>query len=147
MSSSAKTDAELTQQLDSSAGGDGLVEAVMRLRSDDPKEIVPSPEQTEALTQKILTRVKEQSGKSEARYNVFKNLGSFVVAAEPEFLRSLISQPEIATAVANRRPQSAFIPPVKKNPVARSKKTSQSASKSKARSSKPQSARAHKSGK
>jgi hypothetical protein len=149
MSSGAKTDPELTQQLNNTHAGESLVEAVVRFRPDDPKQVVPSPERTEELTQKVLDRVKKQVGKREARYNVFRNLGSFVVSAEPEFLRELISQPEVAAAVANRQPQSAVIAPVKKSPVpaARNQKASRSARKSKARSSTPHLARAHKSGK
>src|SRR5882724_6164717 len=114
MSSGTKTDPELIQQLDSTHAGEPLVEAVVRFRPDDPKQVVPSPERTEELTQTVLDRVKKEVGKGEARYNVFRNLGSFAVSAEPEFLRKLISQPEVAAAVANRRSESAEIAPVKK---------------------------------
>lgn len=149
MSSGAKTDSELIQQLDNTRAGEPLVEAVVRFRPDDPKQVVPSPERTEELTQKVLDRVKKQLGKSEARYNVFRNLGSFVVSAEPEFLRELISQPEVAAAVANRQPQGALIAPVKKRPIpgAKNRKAPRSASKSKARSSAAHSARTSKSAK
>ncbi|HEV7474402.1 MAG TPA: hypothetical protein VGN90_10160 [Pyrinomonadaceae bacterium] len=148
MSSSVKTDPELTQQLDNTSGGESLVEAVVRLRPDDPDQIVPSPERTEELTQKVLERVKKQVGKSEARYNVFRNLGSFAVAAEPEFLRELISQPEIVTAIANRQSQSAMIEPVKKRPVPeRKQKAPRSAKGSKTRAAAARSAKAHKAAK
>lgn len=149
MSSGSKIDPELIQQLDQTRAGNSLVEAVVRFRPDDPKQVVPSPEQTEELTQRVLDRVKKQIGKSEARFNVFKNLGSFVVSADPDFLRELISQPEVAAAVANRQSQSAVIAPVKKSPVqvARNKTGSRSLKKSNARASDTHPARAHKSGK
>ena len=149
MASGAKTDPELIQQLKDAHAGQPLVEAVVRFRADDPKEVVPSPERTEELTQCVLNRVKKHIGKSEARYNVFRNLGSFVVSAEPEFLRELISQPEVAAAVANQQSESALIPPVKKTPVPSSKpqKQSRATKKFKARSSDAPAVRAYKSAK
>jgi hypothetical protein len=36
--------------------------------------------------------------------HVFRNLGRFVVAADAAFLRELLAQPEVDSAMANRRP-------------------------------------------
>src|SRR5689334_21919615 len=90
-----KADPELIRQLDAPTASNEPIAAVVRLQPDDPSEIVPSPERTEELTQQILKRVKKRVGSGESRYNVFKNLGSFVVSAEPDFLRESISQPEV----------------------------------------------------
>ncbi|MDQ2975676.1 MAG: hypothetical protein M3R69_09740 [Acidobacteriota bacterium] len=135
MAARAKKDPELLRQLDDAHSGKSLIEAVVRVKPDDASQIVPSPERTEELTKTVLKRVEKQIGKSAARYNVFKNLGSFAVSADPDFLRELMSQPEVAAVVANRQPQGALIEPVKKTPArTETQKPSKSARKSKTRS-------------
>ena len=132
----AKADPELIRQMNTTEASNKHVAAVVRLQPDDPSEIVPSPERTEKLAKKILRRVGKRVGSSESRYNVFKNLGSFVVSAEPEFLRELISQPEVAAVVANQQPMGAVIEPVEKaGTKTRPAKVSRSAKGPKARSS------------
>ena len=132
----SKIDPELSRQLNGVAASDQPVEAVVRLHPDDPSEIVPSPERTEELAKTVLRRVGKRLGNLKTRYNVFKNLGSFVVSAPPEVLRELISQPEVAAAVANRQPGSALIPPINKKPLNEGRKTSR-LSKKKASSPSP----------
>lgn len=118
MSSTPKIDPELAKQLETTAASqDQKVEAVIRLKPDDASQVVPAPERTETLTNQLLERVHGQVGEPAARYNVFRNLGSFVVSAPASFIRELISQPEVASAVANQQPESAAIPPVEKRPV------------------------------
>jgi len=112
-----KVDAALVKQLKTASGSEELVEAVVRLKPDNPSEIVPGPERSETITKDLLARVKKQSGTSASRYNVFKNLGSFVVSAPAAFVQELMVQPEVAAIVANQQPGSALIPPVKKAPV------------------------------
>lgn len=112
----AKVDTELLRQLDDEATADEPIVAVVRLRSEDPSQIVPPPERTEQITQEVLQRVQRSVG-GETRHNIFKNLGYFVVAADKPFLRELISQPEVAKAIANVQPGQALIAPVKKRPV------------------------------
>jgi hypothetical protein len=130
MTSGAKTDPELLKQLEATAATDtNQVEAVIRLKADDASQVVPTAERTEELANELLTRVGSEVGESVPRYNVFRNLGSFVVSAPPPFIRKLISQPEVAAATANRQPESAAMPPVEKSPTktktakARSKKS------------------------
>lgn len=119
MSSTPKIDPELAKQLEPTAASqDKKVEAVIRLKPDDASQVVPAPERTETLTNQLIERVHGQVGEPATRYNVFRNLGSFVVSAPPSFIRELISQPEVASAVANQQPESAAIPPVEKRPVA-----------------------------
>src|ERR1700704_4911467 len=101
--SGAKIDPELLRQLKDTAADARTVEAVVRLQPDDPTQIVPAPERTAELVSQLLDRVKQRVGSKEARYNIFRNLGSFVVSANPEFIRELISQPEVATVAANRQ--------------------------------------------
>lgn len=115
-SSSGKIDAELVKQLKTASDSEKLVEAVVRLRPDDPSEIVPAAERTEEVANQLLKRVEKQSGKAVSRYNVFRNLGSFVVSAHPTFIQELMSQPEVASVAANQQPGSALIPPIRKAP-------------------------------
>lgn len=112
-----RLDPELLRQLGGEGGDDELVVAVVRLRPEDPSQIVPPPERTEEIAREVLQRVRESVGREEQRHNVFKNLGYFVVAAGKPFMRELVSQPEVAAAVANVQPASALIEPVKKRPV------------------------------
>lgn len=115
MTSGAKIDPELVKQLETAAASDKKdVEAVIRLKPDEASQVVPTADRTEALANELLDRVKGQAGEPATRHNVFRNLGSFVVAAPAPFIRKLISQPEVAAATANQQPGSAAMPPVKK---------------------------------
>jgi hypothetical protein len=131
----AKMDSELLRQLNDEATGDEPIVAVVRLRPDDPSQIVPEPERTEEITREVLARVQKLTGGEQSRYNVFKNLGYFVVAADKPFVRELVSQPEVARVIANVQPGSAYMPPVNKRPVPplRSKGRSSGAKKGKPR--------------
>ncbi|HXD33773.1 MAG TPA: hypothetical protein VN643_21815 [Pyrinomonadaceae bacterium] len=112
------TDPELVKQLDQADVDEKPVEAVIRLKPDKAADIVPSAERTEEITKQLLARAKKQSGKTAGQYNVFRNLGSFVVSAHPTFIRELISLPEVAAVTANQQPGSAYIEPIRGAPVA-----------------------------
>jgi hypothetical protein len=116
--SNTNTDPELVRQMHAATGDDASVEAVFMLAPEDPSQIVPSPERTEELTRHLLERVKARIGKAAGDFNVFRHMGSFVVSAHPAFLRELIAQPEIASAMANQQPQAEQ--PAKK-PTSRAK--------------------------
>src|SRR5262249_24377153 len=109
-----KVDPQLAKVL--KTADDKNVEAVIKLKPRD-SQVVPTPEQTEHTTKQILERTKQRSGHSPDRYNVFRNLGSFVVSAEPAVIQELISQPEVQAVVANQQPVSALIPSIKRKPV------------------------------
>jgi hypothetical protein len=141
-----KIDPELLRQLDTVAASDQPIEAVVRLRPDNPAEIVPSPERTAELTKTILDRVGKLLGNPRVRHTVFTNLGSFAVSAPTKFVRQLISQPEIAAVVANRQSDSAMIQPVDKKPVAKDVRIANSSKKTASRSSTKTTARHHKHG-
>ena len=104
--SNTNTDPELVRQMHAATGDDASVEAVFMLAPEDPSQIVLSPERTEELTRHLLERVKASIGKAAEDVNVFHNMGSFVVSAHPAFLRELIAQPEIASAMANQQPRA-----------------------------------------
>jgi hypothetical protein len=109
--SQVKADSELLRQLEAAGVSRTVVEAVCRLRASRSSRKILSPERTETLTRKLLSRVKGLVGTGARDFNVFRHLGSFVVSAEPRFVHELLKQPEIASAVANRQPESPVIPP------------------------------------
>ena len=108
-------DPELVRQLSTSAGDDP-VEAVVRLRTD-PGVAAPPPDETERLARQVVARTQKLSGEQENAFNVFKYLGSFAISAKPSFIRTLLDQPEVASALANNQPGSGMIPPVEKRPA------------------------------
>ena len=108
-------DPELVRQLSTSAGDD-QVEAVVRLRTD-PGVAAPPPEETERLARQVVARTQKLSGEQENAFNVFKYLGSFAISAKPAFIKTLLDQPEVASALANNQPGSGMIPPVEKRPA------------------------------
>ncbi len=100
---SGRADPELTQQLDRAAAADTTVEAVFVLRPPRGRP-APNPAQTDALARELVDRVRDSTGRSPHDVHVFRNLGRFVVAADPSFIRELLAQPEVDAALANRRP-------------------------------------------
>lgn len=112
----AKTDPALNQQLDEATEG-REIEAIVKLKPDSPGDIVPTAPRTTEITEKLLKRVARTVGKPASRFNVFKNFGSFVVSSDPVFIKELMAQPEVATVMANRQYESAFIEPIKSKPV------------------------------
>ena len=102
----ATVDPELRRQL-SRAGTvrSGPVEVVMRLRPAVRSSAAPSPEATRDLAALIVGRVAEELGTARDAYdfNVFPNLGYFVLSASPGFVERVLDQPEVASASANRR--------------------------------------------
>lgn len=108
-------DPELERQLAASAGHTP-VEAVVRLRAK-PGVAAPPPEETERIARELVGRAQKASGEQEDAINVFKYLGSFAVSAKPAFLKTLLAQPEVESALANRQPDTGMIEPVEKRPA------------------------------
>jgi hypothetical protein len=97
----AKADPELVRQL-RDASSDSLVDAVFVL------ETVSAPEAgvVEEKVQRLVDRAESETGAKVSELNIFPNLASFVVRATRSLVEELIEQPEIQSAVANRRPDS-----------------------------------------
>jgi hypothetical protein len=98
----AKTHDELIRQLETAEAGNHGVEAVFSIHSPDPGQKFATPEQTESVVKKLIKRLEVETGESPEDYNIFKNLGTFAVAASPRFVRRIMDQSEIASALANR---------------------------------------------
>ena len=103
----AKIDPELRRQLESTAAGDAPLEAVLYLQPP-PGEVAVPPERMEDLVREILERVGATAGEAAHAYNVFRNLGMVAVVGGRSFLRELLKQPEVRSAVANRQDESTL---------------------------------------
>ena len=108
-----KVDPELERQINAASAEARTVEAVLMLRQS-PAQIAANAQGTTEMVRSILKRVKEKAGTGAKQINIFRNLGMFIVDAEPIFLRELVAQPEIASAMANQQPGEAMTPPVTK---------------------------------
>jgi len=95
-----KADPELLKQIKAAARSEEPVEAVFTLRL--PKRVGTGPERIEELARKILDRAAQAAGIGAVEVSVFANLGAFAVSAPPRFVRALLKEPEISSAVANR---------------------------------------------
>ncbi len=100
----ARADPELLRQLDKAAASKEPVEAVFILRRPGGSVLVP--DEVEHVTDQVLKRVQREARSQAKDVNVFKNMGSFVVAGEPSLIRMLLDQPEIEAGIANRQPGS-----------------------------------------
>jgi len=98
----AKTHEDLIRQIETAEAADEGVEAVFSIHSPDPGKRFATPEQTERVVKSLILRLEKETGESPADYNIFKNLGSFAVAASPRFMRRILDQDEIASGLANR---------------------------------------------
>ncbi|MDP9222517.1 MAG: hypothetical protein M3P18_01420 [Actinomycetota bacterium] len=101
----SKADDELRRQLQSADAGDRAVEAVFILRR--PDEALLPPDRVQGLADQLIDKVQTETGSEIHDQNVFRHMGSFVVAAKPEIIRRLLEQPEVESAVANRQPGGA----------------------------------------
>jgi hypothetical protein len=104
-----RVDPELTRQMNE-AGEDEPVGAVIRLCPTSPGGLVPSPEETERIAHDLLARAARHFKDHAPDFNVFKNLGYFVVSAPPAYLKALVDAPEVAHAFPNRRGDAAAAP-------------------------------------
>ena len=83
------------------------MEAVLRLRNPVRRSERTAPTRsTQEVAETLFERVADDCGLRARDYewNVFPNLGYAVVSAPPAFIERLLSQPEVLSASANRRP-------------------------------------------
>lgn len=109
-------DPELVRHLADPDLADEPMEAVIVLQSADAAQAAPSPEETERVARRLIDRVAREVGSGARDVHVFRYLGTFIVAAEPTFLRTLLRQPEIASATMNR-PSAAESDPAVPRPT------------------------------
>lgn len=98
-----KTDPELLRQIDKVDENNDSIQAVFSL--DLPMKQLLDPKQVEETTNQVLERAEKEAGSKPKDVNIFKNLGSFAVSADASFIRKIIDDPDIASAVANKQPK------------------------------------------
>lgn len=96
-----KTDPELLRQIDAVQTNNESIQAVFSLAL--PLKKLLDPKQVEETTNQVLERAEKEVGSKPKDVNIFKNLGSFVVSADASFIRQIIDDPDIETALANKQ--------------------------------------------
>ena len=86
----------------SSADSDTCVEAVVTLLPSDVEQVVDSPEATIQKGQELVARVKRLTAEDADAVTIFEHMQSMAVRARPRFLRALLEQPEIESALPNQ---------------------------------------------
>jgi hypothetical protein len=97
-----RVDPELTRQLDDVSADDSPVQAVVYLESGEGM----SPDEVSAAAQRIIESAMSKAATAPSRVNVMKNLGIVAVEAPASFVRSLIEEPGVASAIANVQPST-----------------------------------------
>ena len=92
-----RVDPELTRQLDDVSADDSPVQAVVYLESGE----MMSPDEVSAAADRLIESATSKAATAPSRVNVLKNLGIVAVEAPASFVRSLIEEPGVASAIAN----------------------------------------------
>jgi hypothetical protein len=92
-----RVDPELTRQLDDVSADDSPVQAVVYLESGEKM----SPDEVSAAADRLIESATSKAATAPSRVNVLKNLGIVAVEAPASFVRSLIEEPGVASAIAN----------------------------------------------
>jgi hypothetical protein len=77
------------------------IQAVITLRSGDDGQPL-SPEATEAHVHEVVERARSRTALEARKVKVFKNLQSFTVEADPEFVKTLIEDDIVDSASLNK---------------------------------------------
>jgi hypothetical protein len=97
--SEATIDPALARQLDAAHESGEPVEAVVMLQGFDRGPLASTS--AHDIAESLMKRVEQEAGASPDAVNVLANLGAVVVVANEAFVRTLLDQPEVASAVAN----------------------------------------------
>jgi hypothetical protein len=98
-------DPELTRQLDDVSADDSPVQAVVYLESGE----MMSPDEVSAAADRLIESATSKAATAPSRVNVLKNLGIVAVEGPASFVRSLIGEPGVASAIANVQPSDAAL--------------------------------------
>jgi hypothetical protein len=95
-----KIDPELTSQLEAAEVDDASVQAVVYLRSG-PKG---GPEAVTKRADQLIESAKTKAGTAPSRVNVMRYLGTVAVEAPASFVRALLDEDDVESALANVHP-------------------------------------------
>lgn len=110
MAREAHIDPLLQDQLARASGQHSSVAATFTLRNRSSD--VLSPKETHSVVKKMLDRIAIQTRTKPSVINVFPHIQSFAVSASPMFVKQLLLQPEIDSAMANEQEEQMLIAPV-----------------------------------
>lgn len=96
----AKIDPQLTRQLQRAESTGQPVQAVVSVRRTPGRP--PQPDKIEALLKDALDRTSAATGQHPADFHVLGRMATAYVSAPARFISTLVDQPEIVGAVANR---------------------------------------------
>lgn len=96
----AKIDPRLAAALDHAQQGES-VQAVVTLRSHGPKRPL-GPEETDRSVQALLQRACEKTRHQPHDVVVFSHMQSFMVDADPDFIREILNEERIDVAALNK---------------------------------------------
>jgi len=95
-----KIDPELTVQLDAAKPDDASVQAVVYLRSGAKGGAAAVTKRAES----VIESARSKSGTEPSRVNVMRYLGTMAVEAPASFVRALLDEAEVESALANVHP-------------------------------------------
>jgi len=99
------TDPELLRQLDDARKSGEAVQLVVQLHR--PKDAPPVPADVEAQVRRAISRATAATGEQPVDVHVMGRVAAAYVQGSESFLRELVAQPEVASAVANTTPDVA----------------------------------------
>ncbi len=99
------TDPELLRQLDAAKESGDPVQVVVGLHR--PKGVPPVPADVEEQTRRAVSRASAATGEEPDDVHVMGRVAAAYVRGSEKFLRELVAQPEVASAVANTTPGAA----------------------------------------
>lgn len=95
----SETDPELLRQLDDARGSGDQVQAVVKLHRTPGA--APVPAVVEEQTRRAVDRAAKSTGEQPNDVHVLGRLATAYVSGSESFVRELLEQPEVASAVAN----------------------------------------------
>jgi len=98
--SPTKIDPELTTQLDAADPDDAPVQAVVYLRSGSKG----GPAAVSKRADQVIASATTKAGTEPSRVNVMRYLGTVAIEAPASFVRALLDEDDIESALANVRP-------------------------------------------
>jgi hypothetical protein len=91
---------------------DGLVKVILACRMPDPSDVVEALP-LRALVEDILSTIPSPAGASPAEVRFYPNVPLFAVEASREFIRLLLRDPRIASAMPAAPSEDLWIRPLK----------------------------------
>ena len=107
-------DPELERQL-AAAGDDEAVEAAFSLRAPDENPLI-EPAEVQSTVDRIVKAAQDLTGQKIHDLNVLPRAQQFILAAPAKVVREVLKCAEIASALANKQPESLTIDPVESAP-------------------------------